>query len=109
MDDLKGPKYKGKVVMPPLKNGYGLLHGRDARRMHAAAAENNIKPAFDVMKKGSRAPTSLPSRRRLAKHAELFQTGQAIFGVVGHGACQPLAQPASLSTSFIRRKVRRSS
>lgn len=88
-NDLKDPKYKGKVVMPPLSNGYGLVAVVMLARMNGGG-EKNIEPGFKVMKE-SVGPNILAYEPSPAKHAELFQTGQAIFGVWGTARVQPLA------------------
>ncbi len=97
-NDLKDPRYKGKVVMPPLNNGYGLLAVVMLARMHGGG-ENNINPAFEVMKKDV-GPNILAYEASPAKHAELFQTGQAIFGVWGTARVQPLAD-AGVPVDFV--------
>ncbi len=89
-NDLKDPKYKGKVVMPPLSNGYGLLTVVMLARLHGGG-EKNIDPGFKVMKENV-GPNILAYEPSPAKHAELFQTGQAIFGVWGSARVQPLAE-----------------
>jgi putative spermidine/putrescine transport system substrate-binding protein len=88
-NDLKDPKYKGKVVMPPLNNGYGLLTVVMLARMNGGG-EKNIDPGFKVMKEAVGA-NILAYEPSPAKHAELFQTGQAIFGVWGSSRVQALA------------------
>ncbi len=97
-NDLKDPKYKGKVVMPPLNNGYGLLTVVMLARLHGGG-ENNINPGFDVMKKDV-GPNILAYEPSPAKHAELFQTGQAIFGVWGTSRVQPLID-AGVPVDFV--------
>ena len=88
-NDLKDPKYKGKVVMPPLNNGYGLLTLVMLARLHGGS-EKNIDPGFKVMIE-SVGPNILAYEPSPAKHSELFQTGQAIFGVWGSSRVQILA------------------
>jgi putative spermidine/putrescine transport system substrate-binding protein len=97
-NDLKDPKYKGKVVMPPLNNGYGLLTVVMLARMNGGG-EKNIDPGFKVMK-DSVGPNILAYEASPAKHAELFQTGQAIFGVWGSSRVQPLAA-AGVPVEFV--------
>lgn len=89
-NDLKDPKFKGKVVMPPLSNGYGLVTVVMLARMNGGG-EKNIDPGFKQMKDGV-GPNILAYEPSPAKHAELFQTGQAIFGVWGSSRVQPLAE-----------------
>lgn len=97
-NDLKDPKYKGKVVMPPLNNGYGLLTVVMLARIHGGG-EKNIDPGFKVMKEAV-GPNILAYEASPAKHAELFQTGQAIFGVWGTARVQPLAE-AGVPVDFV--------
>lgn len=97
-NDLKDPKFKGKVVMPPLNNGYGLLTVVMLARMNGGG-EKNIDPGFKVMK-DSVGPNILAYEASPAKHAELFQTGQAIFGVWGSSRVQPLAE-AGVPVAFV--------
>lgn len=89
-NDLKDPKYKGKVVMPPLSNGYGLLTLVMLARMNGGG-EKNIDPGFKVMAE-SVGPNILAYEPSPAKHAEMFQTGQAIMGVWGSSRVQTLAE-----------------
>jgi putative spermidine/putrescine transport system substrate-binding protein len=88
-NDLKDPKFKGKVVMPPLNNGYGLLTVVMLARMNGGG-EKNIDPGFRVMKE-SVGPNILAYEPSPAKQAELFQTGQAVLGVWGSSRVQALA------------------
>lgn len=49
-NDLTDPKYKGKVVIPPITNGYGLLTLVMMAKLNGGG-EANIEPGFDVMTK----------------------------------------------------------
>ena len=87
--DLEDPKFKGKVVVPPITNGYGLL----ALIMHAKLAgggESNIDPGFDVMidKIGPNVLTYEPSSGKLS---ELFQSGDVALAVWGSSRAKALA------------------
>jgi len=97
-NDLKDPKFKGKVVMPPLNNGYGLLTVVMLARMNGGG-EKNIDPGFKAMKEGV-GPNILAYEPSPAKHAELFQTGQAIMGVWGSARVQSLAD-AGVPVEFV--------
>lgn len=97
-NDLTDPKFKGKSVMPPLSNGYGLLTVVMLARMNGGG-EKNIDPGFKVMKE-SVAANMLAFEASPAKHAELFQTGQAIFGVWGTARVQVLAD-AGVPVEFV--------
>ncbi len=89
-NDLKDPKYKGKVVMPPLNNGYGLLTLIMLAKI-GGGGEKNIDPGFKVMA-DSVGPNILAYEPSPAKLAEMFQTGQAIIGVWGSSRVQALAE-----------------
>jgi putative spermidine/putrescine transport system substrate-binding protein len=97
-NDLMDPKYRGRVVMPPLNNGYGLLTVVMLARLHGGG-ESNINPGFDVMRRHV-GPNILAYEPSPAKHAELFQTGQAIFGVWGTARVQPLID-AGVPVEFV--------
>ncbi|NTJ45334.1 ABC transporter substrate-binding protein [Agrobacterium larrymoorei] len=88
-NDLKDPKFAGKVVIPPMNNGYGLLTVVMLARMNGGG-EKNIDPGFkaiqDEVDKNVLAYEPSP-----AKMTELFQTGQAVLGVWGTSRVQALA------------------
>jgi putative spermidine/putrescine transport system substrate-binding protein len=69
--DLKDVRFRGKVVVPPLNNGYGLLATVMLARM-AGGSERNIEPSP-------------------AKMTELFQTNQAALAVWGSARYQAFA------------------
>jgi len=46
--DLTDPKYKQKVVIPPITDGYGLLTLVMMSRLHGGG-EEKMDPGFDVM------------------------------------------------------------
>jgi putative spermidine/putrescine transport system substrate-binding protein len=48
--DLTDPKYKGKVVIPPITNGYGLLTLVMMARL-SGGSEAKMDPGFEVMAK----------------------------------------------------------
>lgn len=88
-NDLKDPKFAGKIVIPPMNNGYGLLTVVMLAKMNGGG-EQNIDPGFKVIKdeidKNVIAYEPSP-----AKMTELFQTGQAVLGVWGTSRVQALA------------------
>ena len=62
--DLSDPKYKGKVVIPPITNGYGLLTLVMTARMNGGG-EEKIDPGFDAVQRKS-LPTSSRGKARPA-------------------------------------------
>lgn len=88
-NDLKDPKFKGKVVIPPMNNGYGLLTVVMLARL-GGGGEQNIEPGFDAMKNGVDANV-LAYEPSPAKMAEMLQTEQAILGVWGTARVKTLA------------------
>ncbi|SDO06010.1 ABC transporter substrate-binding protein [Ensifer sp. YR511] len=87
--DLKDPKFEGKVVIPPMNNGYGLLTVVMLARMNGGG-EKNIDPGFDAMQKDID-KNVLAYEPSPAKMTELFQTGQAVLGVWGSSRAQSFA------------------
>ncbi|WP_449411293.1 ABC transporter substrate-binding protein [Methylobacterium komagatae] len=88
-NDLKDPKYKGKIVMPPLNNGYGLLTVVMLARMNGGG-EAKVDPGFAAMR--DVAPNILAFEPSPAKITELFQTGQALLAVWGSSRVQAFAE-----------------
>ncbi len=84
--DLTDPKYKHKVVIPPISNGYGLLTLVMMSRLNGGG-EDNIDPGFDVMTKKV-APNVLNWEPSPGKMAEMLQTGEAALVVWGNGRVQ---------------------
>ncbi len=88
-NDLKDPKFAGKVVIPPMNNGYGLLTVVMLARMNGGG-EGNIEPGFEIIKSDVD-KNVLAYEPSPAKMTELFQTGQAVLGVWGSSRVQALA------------------
>ena len=84
--DLTDPKYKQKVVIPPISNGYGLLTLVMMSRL-SGGGEDNMDPGFDVMTKKV-APNVLNWEPSPGKMAEMLQTGEAAMAVWGNGRVQ---------------------
>ncbi len=82
-NDLKDPKFKKLVVIPPINNTYGLHTLIMFARMNGGG-ENNIDPGFTVMKEQVN-PNVLAYEPSPGKMTELFQSGQAVIGVWGTG------------------------
>jgi putative spermidine/putrescine transport system substrate-binding protein len=82
-NDLKDPKYRKKLVVPPMNNTYGLQTVIMMARLNGGG-EKNIDPGFKVMRDDV-APNVLTFEAQPGKMTELFQSGQAVFGVWGSG------------------------
>lgn len=86
--DLEDGKFKGKVAIPPITNGYGLLTLVMAARLNGGG-ESAIEPGFDVLQKRV-GPNVLAWEPSPGKLAQLLQTGEAAIGVWGNGRVQAL-------------------
>lgn len=84
--DLADPKYKQKVVIPPITNGYGLLTLVMMSRLNGGG-EDRMDPGFDVMAKKV-APNVLAWEPSPGKMAQMLQTGEAALVVWGNGRVQ---------------------
>jgi len=92
--DLEDKRYSGKIVIPSISNGFGLLALIMEARLNGGS-ENNIDPGFEAMKRIS--PNVLAWEPSPGREAELLQTGEAPFGVWGNGRVRGLvAQGAPL-------------
>lgn len=85
-NDLTDPKYREKVVVPPISNGYGLLTLLMMARVNGGN-ENNIDPGFEAMTKKV-APNVLTWEPSPGKMAQMLQTGEATLAVWGNGRVQ---------------------
>ncbi len=88
-NDLADPKFKGKVVVPPITNTYGLHALVMAARLNGGG-EDNIDAGFDAFanKIGPNVLTFEPSS---GKMSELFQNREAVLSVWGSGRLKSLA------------------
>jgi len=84
--DLADPKYKQKVVIPPITNGYGLLTLVMMSRLNGGG-EDKMDPGFDVMIQKV-APNVLAWEPSPGKMAQMLQTGEAALAVWGNGRVQ---------------------
>lgn len=84
--DLTDPKFKQKVVIPPITNGYGLLTLVMMAKLNGGG-ETNIEPGFEVMTKQV-APNVLAWEPSPGKMAQMLQTGEAALVVWGNGRVQ---------------------
>lgn len=87
--DLANPKYKGRVVIPPITNGYGLLTLVMMARIHGGG-EKDIAPGFQVLKQQV-APNVVAWVGSPGTMAQMMQTGQAALVVWGNGRVQAVA------------------
>jgi putative spermidine/putrescine transport system substrate-binding protein len=85
-NDLADPKYKGKVVVPPITNGYGLLTLVMSARLHGGS-EEKIDPGFEFMQKQV-APNVLAWEGSPGRMAQMMQTGEGALVVWGNGRVQ---------------------
>jgi putative spermidine/putrescine transport system substrate-binding protein len=88
-NDLKDPKYRKLLVIPPINNTYGLYTLVMLARLHGGG-ENNIEPGFKVMKEEVN-PNVLVYEPSPGKMTELFQSGQALIAVWGTSRVQAFA------------------
>ena len=89
-NDLKDPKYKGLLVIPPLNNTYGLETLLMFAQLNGGGA-NNIDPGFKIMT-NEVGPNVLVYEPSPGKMTELFQSGQAVIAVWGSARVQSFAQ-----------------
>ncbi len=87
--DLKDPKYRKKLVIPPINNTYGL-HTLIAFAELGGGGESKIEPGFKTIKDAINANV-LAYEPSPAKMTELFQSGQAVIGVWGSGRVKAFA------------------
>ena len=87
--DLKDPKYRKKLVIPPINNTYGL-HTLIAFAQLGGGGESKIEPGFKTIKDEINANV-LAYEPSPAKMTELFQNGQAVIGVWGSGRVKAFA------------------
>lgn len=85
--DLEDKRYAGKLVIPPISNGFGLLGLIMQARLNGGS-ESSIDPGFSSMKRI--APGVLSWEPSPGKMAELLQTGEAALGVWGNGRVRAL-------------------
>jgi len=84
--DLADPKYKGKVVVPPITNGYGLLTLVMGARLNGGG-EQKIEPGFEFMQKKV-GPNVVAWEGSPGRMAQMLQTGEAALVVWGNGRVQ---------------------
>jgi putative spermidine/putrescine transport system substrate-binding protein len=87
--DLKDPKYRKKLVIPPINNTYGL-HALIAFAQLGGGGESKIEPGFKTIRDEINTNV-LAYEPSPAKMTELFQNGQAVIGVWGSGRVKAFA------------------
>lgn len=97
--DLKDPKYKGKLVIPPMNNSYGL-HAVVAMAWLGGGGESQIDPGFKAFK-DEIGPNVLVYEPSPGKMTELFQSKQAVIGVWGSGRAKALADQTGFPIEFV--------
>jgi putative spermidine/putrescine transport system substrate-binding protein len=88
-NDLKDPKYRKLLVIPPINNTYGLHTLVMFARMNGGG-EKSIEPGFKVMKEQVN-PNVLAYEPSPGKMTELFQSGQAVIAIWGTGRVHSFA------------------
>ncbi|MEN9775186.1 MAG: hypothetical protein RL322_2256 [Pseudomonadota bacterium] len=98
-EDLKDPKYRKKLVIPPLNNTYGL-HAVVMMARVRGGGEKNIDPGFAAFKNDI-GPNVLAYEPSPGKMTELFQSGQAVIGVWGSGRAKALGDQTGFPIEFV--------
>ena len=87
--DLKDPKYKKQLVVPPLNNTYGL-HALVEYAREGGGGEKKIDAGFKTFKDEG-GPNVLVYEPSPGKMTELFSSGQATIAVWGSGRVKAFA------------------
>lgn len=87
--DLADPKYRGKVAIPPITNGYGLHALIMAAKLNGGG-ENDIEPGFQAFQ-NEIDENVLVYEPSSGKMSELFQNGEIALSVWGSGRLKSLA------------------
>src|SRR5690625_120573 len=103
-EDLTDSKFKGKVVIPPISNSYGL-HTLIKFAELRGGGEEDIDPGFEAMI-DEVGPNVLAWEPSPGKMTELFQNGEAILGVWGSGRVHAL-KSTGFPVEFVRSEERR--
>jgi putative spermidine/putrescine transport system substrate-binding protein len=88
-NDLKDPKYRQQLVIPPINNTYGLHALLMLAKMNGGS-EANVDTGFKIFKDEIN-PNVLAYEPSPGKMTELFQSGQAVLAVWGTGRVQSFA------------------
>lgn len=87
--DLADPRYKGKVSVPPITNGYGLHALIMAAKINGGDV-TNIEPGFEMFE-NEIDQNVLVYEPSSGKMSELFQNGEIVLSVWGSGRAKSLA------------------
>jgi len=87
--DLEDPRFKSKLSVPPITNGYGLISLVMEARIHGGG-EENIDPGFDVFEKVI-SENVLNFEPSSGKMSEQFQNKEIVLSVWGSGRVKSLA------------------
>ncbi len=98
-EDLKDPKFKKKLVIPPMNNTYGL-HAVVMMARVRGGGEGKIDPGFAAFKNDI-GPNVLAYEPSPGKMTELFQSGQAVIGVWGSGRAKALGDQTGFPIEFV--------
>lgn len=98
-EDLKDPKFRKKVVIPPMNNTYGL-HAVVMMSRIRGGSEAKMDPGFEAFKKDIN-PNVLAYEPSPGKMTELFQSGQAVIGVWGSGRAKALADATGFPIEIV--------
>jgi putative spermidine/putrescine transport system substrate-binding protein len=88
-NDLKDPKYRGQLIIPPINNTYGLHALLMLAKMNGGS-EANVDAGFKIFEDEIN-PNVLAYEPSPGKMTELFQSGQAVLAVWGTGRVQSFA------------------
>lgn len=86
--DLEDPKFRQKVVIPPISNGYGLHTLIKFAELNGGGVKD-IEPGFKAII-DKVAPNVLAWEPSPGKMSELFQNGSGVLGVWGSGRVEAL-------------------
>jgi putative spermidine/putrescine transport system substrate-binding protein len=81
--DLFRPELKGKVIVPPVSNTYGMYYLVELARLNGGG-EKNIEPGFEALKK--LAPSVVDWTTTFAKISDLMQQETALVSVFGNAS-----------------------
>jgi len=87
--DLADARYKGKLVVPPINNTYGL-HALVMMARLNGGSETDIEPGFKAFEERV-GPNVLTYEPSSGKMSELFQNGEIALSVWGSGRLKSLA------------------
>ncbi len=87
--DLFRPSLKGKVIVPPVSNTYGMYYLVELARANGGN-ERNIEPGFEALKK--LAPSIVDWTTTYAKISDLLQQETALVAVFGNASGWEIAQ-----------------